>query len=114
MGPYAGLGLPPAIAAYDNAYPLELTSQGSAEAQAAAIADDIAYIAHDIDDGLRAGILTLEGLAEAPLGRAFADRSGPKLSGLERSRMVHELRAPGHHTACGGRHRANRGRDSGC
>ncbi len=37
LGPYAGLGLPPAIAAYDNAYPLELTSQGSAEAQAAAL-----------------------------------------------------------------------------
>ena len=37
------------------------------EAQAAAIADDIAYDTADVDDGLRAGLLTLEGLASVPL-----------------------------------------------
>lgn len=43
----------------------------SAEAQAAAIADDIAWINHDIDDGLRAGLLILQDLAEAPFAGAF-------------------------------------------
>ncbi len=51
----------------DGAFPLELTSWPSLEAQVAAIADDIAYDNHDIDDGLRAGILSLEQLLEVPL-----------------------------------------------
>src|SRR2546430_15644931 len=46
---------------------LELWSFASAEAQLAAIADDIAYDAHDIDDGLRAGLFVLEDLAGLPL-----------------------------------------------
>ena len=51
----------------DAAYPLALDSWPSLEAQVAAIADDIAYDNHDIDDGLRAGLLTLEQLCEVPL-----------------------------------------------
>ena len=43
----------------DADFPLDLTSHASLEAQVAAIADDIAYDNHDIDDGLRAGLLTL-------------------------------------------------------
>jgi len=54
---------------------LELASFPSAEAQVAALADDIAYVAHDIDDGLRAGLLRFEDLAAAPL-------AGPILSAL--------------------------------
>ena len=42
-------------------------SEASAEAQVAALADDIAYVNHDIDDALRAGLLTLDDLAQAPL-----------------------------------------------
>ena len=42
---------------------LELWTYASPEAQAAAIADDIAYDAHDIDDGLRAGLFGLDDLA---------------------------------------------------
>jgi dGTPase len=56
-------GLPFAIAEYARSQDLWLWSYAGAEAQAAAIADDIAYDAHDIDDGLRAGLLTLDGLA---------------------------------------------------
>ncbi|HZV57953.1 MAG TPA: deoxyguanosinetriphosphate triphosphohydrolase [Sphingobium sp.] len=51
----------------DAAMPLDLATWPSLEAQVAAIADDIAYDNHDIDDGLRAGILALEQLLEVPL-----------------------------------------------
>jgi dGTPase len=66
-GPFAGGDLPFAIAAYAELHDLHLWSFASAEAQAAAIADDIAYDAHDIDDGLRAGLLDMDMLREVPL-----------------------------------------------
>jgi dGTPase len=53
-----------ALAELDAAFPLDLARQSSLEAQVAALADDIAYDNHDIDDGLRAGILTLDQLLE--------------------------------------------------
>ncbi|MCL4671397.1 MAG: deoxyguanosinetriphosphate triphosphohydrolase [Sphingomonadaceae bacterium] len=51
-----------AMAELDAAYPLDLASHASLEAQVAALADDIAYDNHDIDDGLRAGFLQLDDL----------------------------------------------------
>ncbi len=55
-GHYAGRELPQAIAEYDALHDLRLDLFAGPEAQAAALADDIAYNAHDIDDGLRAGL----------------------------------------------------------
>src|SRR5262245_10397736 len=52
-------GLPHAIKEYEGVQELELWSYSSAEAQVAALADDIAYDAHDIDDGLRAELFAL-------------------------------------------------------
>lgn len=52
--------------------PLDLSRFASAEAQAASLADDIAYLSHDVDDGLRAGLLTFEMLSEAPFARDIA------------------------------------------
>ena len=60
-----------ALAELDAAFRLDLGAWPSLEAQVAALADDIAYDNHDIDDGLRAGFLTLDDLLELPL---LADR----------------------------------------
>lgn len=85
-----GSELPTAIAEYVATHDLELDTFAGAEAQVAALSDDIAYNNHDIDDGLRAGLFTVEDLAEVPLvGPMFAHvrRAYPN---LDRSRLVHE------------------------
>ena len=69
IGHYREHGLPHAIRLHGTMQDLELWSFASAEAQIAAIADDIAYDAHDIDDGLRAGLFALDDLAGVPLIR---------------------------------------------
>ncbi|PWC27346.1 deoxyguanosinetriphosphate triphosphohydrolase [Teichococcus aestuarii] len=55
------------MAEYDSLHPLALETHASVEAQVAALADDIAYNNHDLDDGLRAGLFTLEEAAALPL-----------------------------------------------
>ncbi len=63
-----------ALADADAAYPLDLFSYASLEAQVAAVSDDIAYDNHDIDDGLRAGILDFDALTTLPfVARGWAD-----------------------------------------
>ena len=82
--------LPYALAEVNAAWDLELDTHASAEAQVAAIADDVAYSHHDLHDGLRSGLFTEEDLMELPVaGPAFAevDRLYP---GLERMRRRHE------------------------
>ena len=56
-----------AIAEFDNDYDLRLSTWASAEAQVAALADDIAYNNHDVDDGVAAGLFTLDDLLDVPL-----------------------------------------------
>ena len=82
--------LPYALAGVNAAWDLELDTHASAEAQVAAIADDVAYSHHDLHDGLRSGLFTEEDLMELPVsGPAFeeVDRLYP---GLERMRRRHE------------------------
>ncbi|HIC67083.1 MAG TPA: deoxyguanosinetriphosphate triphosphohydrolase, partial [Paracoccus sp.] len=82
--------LPYALAEVNGDWDLELSSNASAEAQVAAVADDVAYNHHDLHDGLRAELFTEEELAELPvIGPAFAevDRLYP---GLDRMRRRHE------------------------
>ena len=67
VGAYREHGVPTGIADYVKSFDLELWSFASMEAQVAAIADDIAYDAHDIDDGLRAGLFRIDDLKVIPL-----------------------------------------------
>jgi dGTPase len=91
VGRYRERGMPHAVAAYADIQDLELWSYPSAEAQAAALADDIAYDAHDIDDGLRAGLFTLDDLADVPLLRDLLREIREAYGELEVARNVHEL-----------------------
>jgi dGTPase len=91
VGLYRERGLPYAIVAHNKTQDLELWSFASAEAQLAAIADDIAYDAHDIDDGLRAGLFVLDDLAGVPLLRDILAEIRVQHPALDPSRLVHEL-----------------------
>jgi dGTPase len=88
---YAESGVPLAILEYNEGQDLQLDTFASAEAQAAAIADDIAYDAHDIDDGLRAGLFAIEDLAEVPFLSALLGEIDARYPNLESSRRIHEL-----------------------
>ncbi len=93
IGPHAEQDkpLPGAVTEYTATHDLELATFASAEAQIAALADDIAYNSHDLDDGLRAGLFDLDALIDLPLvGPAVADvrRRYPKVG---QSRHIHEV-----------------------
>ncbi|TMJ18508.1 MAG: deoxyguanosinetriphosphate triphosphohydrolase [Alphaproteobacteria bacterium] len=84
-------GAPWALAEADSEWPLELECWPGLEAQVAAIADDIAYDNHDIDDGLRAGLFTLEELLEVPLVARTWDAVVARYPDIEEARLVPEL-----------------------
>ena len=95
IGPYREHGIPVGISDYVRDFDLELWSFASTEAQVAAIADDIAYDAHDIDDGLRAGLFRVDDLRVVPLiSDIIADtaRHYPRLDDIRRgAELVREL-----------------------
>ncbi len=91
VGRYRERGVPETILEYSRLQDLQLWSFPGAEAQIAAIADDIAYDAHDIDDGLRAELFALEDIATVALpGKIIGEVRGayPELDG---ARLVHEF-----------------------
>jgi dGTPase len=83
--------VPWALAEADAEWPLELASWPGLEAQIAAISDDIAYDNHDIDDGLRAGLFTLEELLEVPLVARTWDSIRLRYPDIAEARLVPEL-----------------------
>lgn len=88
-GPVTG-ELPWALAEYAETHDLELGSHASAEAQVAALADDVAYNNHDLQDGLRAGVISDEDVRELPIvGRCYS-KVEEKYPGADPLRMRHE------------------------
>jgi dGTPase len=82
---------PPSILSYDALHGLELDRYAGIEAQCAAIADDIAYDTHDIDDGLRSGLLSLDMLEGVALPGAILRQVRGRYPELDPVRTGHEL-----------------------
>jgi dGTPase len=82
---------PGPITSFDKRWTLELASWPGLEAQLAALSDDIAYVNHDIDDGLRAGIFTIPDLLDAPLAGEHVKGVLARHGELELSRFIGEL-----------------------
>ena len=91
LGPYREHGIPETILEYSRLQDLQLWSFPSVEAQIAAFADDIAYDAHDIDDGLRAELFDLDDIATVALPSRIIGEVRASHPALDAGRQVHEL-----------------------
>jgi dGTPase len=83
--------VPVPILEFNDIYDLDLGRHSGLEAQCAAIADDIAYNAHDLDDGLRAGLFDLDALDELPIIRDISHQVRRKYPGLDPQRTTNEI-----------------------
>src|SRR5690606_22515203 len=83
--------VPRSIRDFNELFDLELSLYAGVEAQCAAIADDIAYDAHDIDDGLRSGLLHLDMLGEVPLAADILAEVRWLYPTLDPARTAHEI-----------------------
>jgi dGTPase len=83
--------LPGPIAGFDARWPLDLSGWPGLEAQIAALADDIAYVNHDLDDGLRAGLFSIADLRDAPLAGPHVRQVSARYGDLELSRFIGEM-----------------------
>jgi dGTPase len=90
-GRYAKTGVAAPILDYNKIQDLELWSFASAEAQVAALADDIAYDAHDIDDGLRAGLFSLADIAGVGVVGAILGEIDGRHPHLDAQHRAHEI-----------------------
>lgn len=91
VGKYREEGLPFGLDDIPSGRDLLVSTHAGLEAQAAAIADDIAYNAHDIDDALRARLIQLPDLLDVPLAGTIVRDVLARWPDLERSRQAHEV-----------------------
>ncbi|MCB2126639.1 MAG: deoxyguanosinetriphosphate triphosphohydrolase [Rhodobacteraceae bacterium] len=91
VGRYIREGLPSGLDDIPATEDLRLATYASLEAQSAAIADDIAYDAHDIDDALRARLIRLEDLRDVPLVGPIVTEVLDRWPDIEGSRKAHEV-----------------------
>lgn len=89
-GPVIG-DIPEVILDYNKAHDLDLQNYSSGEAQVSALSDDIAYNGHDIEDGVRAGLITLDELSEIKLVRKYIEQVRSDFPNLAINRQVYEL-----------------------
>lgn len=90
-GPLGADTTPQAITAFDEVYPLDLATFASLEAQLAAVADDIAYNNHDVDDALRAGLITIDEVRCVPLVGALVDQVESAHRDLSHDKLIYEV-----------------------
>jgi dGTPase len=91
LGRYRERKVPETILAYSRTQDLQLSRFPSVEAQVATVADDIAYDAHDIDDGLRAALFSLDDIAAVALPGKIIGNVRAAYPDLDESRVVHEF-----------------------
>jgi dGTPase len=91
LGHYRAHGVPETILGYMKLQDLQLWSFAGVEAQLAAVADDIAYDAHDIDDGLRAELFQIDDIAAVPLAGKIIGEIRAAFPNLDGGRLIHEL-----------------------
>jgi len=91
LGRYRAHGIPETIQQYVRLQDLQLWSFPSVEAQVAAVADDVAYDAHDIDDGLRAELFSLDEIATVALPGKIVAEIRATYPRLDAGRLVHEF-----------------------
>ena len=91
LGRYRERGVPETILEYSKRQDLDLWSFPGVEAQVAAVADDIAYNAHDIDDGIRAGLFGINDIAATALPGRIIGEIRAAYPTLDESRLVPEL-----------------------
>ena len=83
--------IPEVIVAYNKIHDLDLQNYSSGEAQVSALSDDIAYNGHDIEDGVRAGLIRLDELAEIKLVGEYLEEVRTEFPQLSINRQAYEL-----------------------
>jgi dGTPase len=90
-GPLIGANISPLIAGYNKLHNLDLSNWPSLEAQVVSLCDDIAYNSHDIEDGVKAGLISIDGISSIAFVRDIVHQVKSIHGNLIKRRLVHEV-----------------------